>query len=305
REFRSDDKKAVDLFMISDGSLPRMESYVRSTDNIKSTIRNWNFTKLRNFGMISSVVGTACIVLACLTDIKALIILLSVFGTLGILLAFVLFVFSVGFTGLTRLLGVPEYFGKRLGLFDKLRFGLIYNMIINRRKSAMKLVTKVFVKQMRWFGFQRVYGESEWRPRLIMNAIPDMTDDEVEKRKKKYPYFDERILDPGDMLIKVANKANTMATTLWFTEKELEGENNMANTVIACGQFNTCFNLIEYIEKFIKNSKYQNDYEKYSPETKQAIEELHIGLLEDWKRFKNDPYWMVNEWNLKCGVGKK
>jgi hypothetical protein len=183
--------------------------------------------------------------------------------------------------------------------FDNLRFGLLYNLIGNRRKSAMKLVTKVFIKQMRWHSFQRVYGEPEWRPRLIMNAIFDMTDEEVEKRKKKYPQFSPAILNPGEKLMKVANKANSMGTTLWFTEHELEGKDNMLNTVIACGQFNICFNLIEYIEKFIRNPKYANNYEKYSPETKLAINELHIQLLRDWEKFKNDPYWMVNEWNAR------
>jgi len=40
-----------------------------------------------------------------------------------------------------------------------------------------------------------------------------------------------------------------MSTTLWFTKKELEGKDNMLDVLIACGQFNTCWNLLEYIEK--------------------------------------------------------
>jgi hypothetical protein len=88
-------------------------------------------------------------------------------------------------------------------------------------------------------------------------------------------------------------------TTLWFTADEMKGDNNMINSIIACGQFTACFNLLEYYEKFFKNKKYQNDYNKYSVETKQALDELHERLLADWRKFKEDPYWMVNEWNHK------
>ena len=299
REFRSDDKKAVDLFIISDASIPRMESYVRNTHDKKSKIGKLSFKNLQVFGIISTLIGAALINLACLSSSKVAIILLSISGTIGVFLAAILLVFSIGFTGFTRLLGVPRYFAKRLAHFDKLKFGLLYNLIANRRQSAMKLVSKVFIKQMRWFSFQRVYGESDWRPRLIMNAIFDVTDDEVEKRKKKYPYFSETILSPSEELIQAANKANTMATTFWFSESEMEGKNNMLNTVIACGQFNVCLNLLEYIEKFIKHPKYKTDYDKYSEEIKAAIDELHNDLLKDWEKFKQDPYWMVNEWNSK------
>ena len=30
-----------------------------------------------------------------------------------------------------------------------------------------------------------------------------------------------------------------------------------------------------------------------------AIEDLQASLMADWIKFKEDPYWMVNEWNTK------
>ena len=71
----------------------------------------------------------------------------------------------------------------------------------------------------------------------------------------------------------------------------------MLNSLIACGQFTTCFNLLEYIERTIKHEFYDVDFQKYDAKTKQEINQLHISLMRDWKRFKEDPYWMVNEWN--------
>jgi len=54
---------------------------------------------------------------------------------------------------------------------------------------------------------------------------------------------------------------------------------------------------LEYIEKYIKNKKYHGNYEKYDEETKKAIDLLEVELLEDWRKFKKDPYWMVRKWN--------
>ena len=119
----------------------------------------------------------------------------------------------------------------------------------------------------------------------------------IEERKKKHHYLNEELLHPGKEIILATQKANTKMTTLWFTDKELEGDKNMLDTLIACGQFTTCFNLLEYIERTIKHEFYRSDYEAYTPEIKQAIEELHHSLMEDWRKFKLNPYWMVNKWN--------
>ena len=43
----------------------------------------------------------------------------------------------------------------------------------------------------------------------------------------------------------------------------------------------------------------KSDYEKYSPETKQELTQLYNSLMEDWKKFKKNPYWMVEKLNKK------
>ena len=129
-----------------------------------------------------------------------------------------------------------------------------------------------------------------------MNAAFEFTPEEVVKRKKKYPYLSSELLEPSEEIILAASIACSMGTTLWFTTEELMGDKNKLDTIIACGQFTMCFNLLEYIEKFIKNKEYHEDYDSYNLETKKAIDELYNGLLEDWKKFKKDPYWMAREW---------
>jgi len=293
QQFRSRDKKAVDLYIISDGTNPGMQSYVRSNKDKIPYIGTWSFKLMQHFGISSFLIGTVLLTYAFYATYKLSIIALSISGTLGIIIAAVFLIFSRGFAGLTRRLGIPSFFEQRLRHVDKLKFGTLNKLLVNRRNSVVKMVTKVFIKQMRWFGFERVYGDYGWKPRLIMNAAFELTAEEVEKRKKKYPYFSETLKDPGEKIMAVAAKALKKGTTLWFTDDELKGNNNMADSIIACGQFTVCFNLLEYFEKFIRHKKYQSDYDKYSQETKDALDELQNDLLADWQKFRDDPYWMV------------
>jgi predicted acylesterase/phospholipase RssA len=297
KQFTSNDKKAVDLFLICDVTTPHMEIYTsRNKDKIRVG-SNWNFKMLRYFGITSALVGVASIFSAFLLEGKCATIALTIFGTIGVVNAFVLLIFSMGFGGMTKRLGVSAYFAQKLSHVDKLKFGLLYKMLANRQRSVMKMVSKVFLKQIRWFSYERVYGDPQWKTRLIMNAAFELTEEEVEKRKKKYSILSEEILNPGPEIMRAAKKGCGMGTTLWFKPVELRGEKNLLDTLIACGQFTTCFNLLEYIEKYFKNKEYQSDYDKYSAETKQEIETLYTNLLGDWKKFKENPYWMVNEWN--------
>jgi predicted acylesterase/phospholipase RssA len=302
REFRSHDKKAVDLYILSDGTNPTMQSYSRSKKDKIKYVGKWSFKLLRFLGIISSILGLTAIVYACYLQSRTLIILLSISGTLGILMALFFLIFSRGIVGLSKRLGVPPFFLKRLFHIDKLRFATLNNLLVNRRNSVMKMITKVFIKQMRWFSLERVYGDDLWRLRLVMNGVYELTEDEVERRKNKYPYLNEELLNPGKEIMKASEKALKMETTLWFSPEELKGEKNMPNTIIACGQYTICFNLIKYFEKYLYHPKYKKDYEKYSPETKEELAHLYYNLMQDWKKFKENPYWMVHELNKKCGA---
>jgi len=293
----SDDDKVVDLYIISDVSPPAGEEEIVSFSDKMKWIGKMNFDSLRNIGITCAVVGVACILSAFFITTHINIILLSIFGTLNGLTALLLLIFSKGLTGLTRKMGVPEYVVKRLLHFDRLKFTTLYNMVLRRRESGMKLVTNVFLKQMRWFSFERIFGDGTWKTRVVVNAAKKLTAHEVQKRSGKYFYFNSELLEPGDEMMRTAAKANTMKTTLWFTNEELEGDKNMLNTLIACGQFTSCYNLLEYIEKTLKRSKYKSDYDAYDSATKEAIEKLQRELMDDWRKFKEDPYWMVNEWN--------
>jgi hypothetical protein len=85
-----------------------------------------------------------------------------------------------------------------------------------------------------------------------------------------------------------------MGTTLWFTPEDLKGkEANMLQTLIACGQFTACFNLLEYFEKVLMNPIYADSYNQYSEILKNQLKSLYSRMFEDWRKFNSDPYWMI------------
>ena len=293
----SQDEKAVDLYIISDVSPPNAEHYSHPPPVKTKWLGKLTFESTRNFGVTSAVLGCLSILYAFFADHKLVVIFLAVFGTLAGLIALILLIFSKGLTGLTRKMGVPEFVVRRLLHFDTLKFATLYNMVLSRKESGMKLVTDIFLKQLKWFSFERIFSDNLWKSRVILNAARKLTAPEVQKRREKYFYFSTDLLEPGEEIMRVAAKANTMKTTLWFTNEELEGDQNMLDTLIACGQFTMCFNLLEYIEKTLKRAKYRSDYDLYDPSIKEGIDQLQMELLKDWKKFKEDPYWMINEWN--------
>ena len=126
-----------------------------------------------------------------------------------------------------------------------------------------------------------------------MNAIYELRPGEEKLEEKIREGRIPNYLIPSDKIREVAKTAASMSTTLWFTKKEFEGETNMLNSVIACGQFNTCWNLLEYIEK-IEGIKLGEDN---TTPNHQVIIDTKSQLMKHWEKFQENPFWMVEKWN--------
>ena len=78
-----------------------------------------------------------------------------------------------------------------------------------------------------------------------------------------------------------------MGTTLWWSEEDRLQKKPEA--LVATGQYNICWNLLEFIYRLRRNS------ENLSPDA-QVIIDLQEELEEDWKRFKENPMWMYEKY---------
>ena len=287
--YRSDDVRAVDLFIVSDVSSPYMEGFVRTRKVRFKGFGKWSFRTLKTIGIASFILGLGAFAGAYFVPKHWMTVGLSVVGTVLVLTAIILRMLSKGFEGLTESAGVPDYFTKRLRPFDTLDFNTYGELIANRVNSASTMISEVFMKQIRRLQYGNIYNDDEWRPRLIMNAVYELNYMNCDLRNRKYK---EPL--PSEALQQAAESASTMGTTLWFTEEELEGKKNKPNSLVACGQFTVCYNLKDYIERIMRKN-YKDSYEEYSPEMKANIEKLYEKVCEDWKKFQEDPYFMVDE----------
>lgn len=289
KKYASDDVRAVDLFIVSDVSSPYMDSFVRSEASDLPYIGKWSFRTLKTIGIACFILGLGAFAGAYFVPKNWMTVGLSVAGTVLVLTAILLRTLSKGFEGLTKAMGVPKYFTERLKSFDTLSFNTYAHLITNRAKSASTMISEVFMKQIRRLQYGAIYDDKDWRPRLIMNAVYELNFENCDLRNRKYG---EAL--PSEALQQAAEAASTMGTTLWFTEAEKKGSKNKPNSLIACGQFNICYNLIDYIERIMQKD-YEDSYNAYAPELKAEIEALLAQLKADWDQFNKDPYWMLGE----------
>lgn len=298
KEMVSKDDKAIDLYIISDVSSPFMDGYVKAEEKPLKGLRNLNLRRLGWIGAALVLGGIAATVLGALFSARCWMYVIGA----GAAVLFLSGIASLLVSNLLRMamkgFKVPEYFIKHLGRFNALRFGTYESLLRNRISSVVSMVSEVFMKQIRRREYRLVYDkESGWNTRLVMNAVYELTEKQIRYRnnsreEKDLLSDDLKYASPG--LIAVAESAKSMGTTLWFTPDELKDDKtSKLNDLIATGQFTACFNLLEYIEKVLWNRKNAAEYNAYAPELRSAINALYAKIMEDWKRFNADPYWMV------------
>ncbi len=296
-KFISNDEKSIDLYIISDVSSPFMSGYVKTEEKPSNFWRRLSFRKFSYVGLLSLLMAVLFITLAIYSEMRVLIFVAGLFTAVFLLTSIISFFLSRLFRKFMKIFKVPEFFVSRLGVFSRMQFGIYETLIKNRISSVVSMVSEVFMKQIRRQQYGRVYNEPGWATRLVMNGIYELSPQHtVYRNSKKDILLSKELRNVSTQLMTTAEKARSMGTTLWFTPDELKGEkDNMLKTLIACGQFTVCFNLIEYIEKTLLNPENKTEYDAYSDELKLEINTLHSKMLSDWKAFNADPYWLVNE----------
>ena len=283
----------IDLYFISDVSSPFLDPLVIKTSPEKGWLSWISFARLENLGGLALLLTLASALSLIVWQCKGVVIFYSLLGTLLLLIS-ILFLFfgNLMIRYVPKWFHVPVYFMKPLEFFNRMHFSTYKNMIVSRVESVMKMVSDVFMKQIRRLSYDRVYNDPVWNDRLIMNAVHELIPVSIVKRVKKPDIqLPDEILHPGKRIEHIATNAHEMGTTLWFTPEQLAGEENTLDSLIACGQFTACFNLLEYIEKL----RAENDYKNYPEPLKEEINRMYTAIWEDWTEFKKNPFWFKNK----------
>ena len=175
------------------------------------------------------------------------------------------------------------FVGNKAMFLSHLKFATLEAMIMNRAKSVVMMTSEVFLKQLRKLGYNALYDDEGWKNRLISNAIYELRPNEKWQSKAdngNLPYY----LMPSNLIQENSIKATSMGTTLWFTSADKQEQ--MPQALMATGQYTMCYNLLDYIYKIEKSPENLNDNHKLIIGCKEK-------LMEAWKKFQEDPQWMV------------
>ncbi|MEQ6124041.1 patatin-like phospholipase family protein [Pseudotenacibaculum sp. MALMAid0570] len=181
---------------------------------------------------------------------------------------------------------VPKDLSKQILLFKKLDISLVKRMLVERATSSMKMISDVFLKQIRRINYQFFYYKDSLKHRRITATVYRLNGLETPYSTKNLDYNEQIQPAPSKSLQKVALTASQTPTTLWWDDEDIKKKR--MDTLIACGQFTICYELMNYIIK-LKADKDSGitDFTE--------IDKLYDGLQSDWTAFNDKPMWLVDE----------
>ena len=161
-----------------------------------------------------------------------------------------------------------------------------YDLILSRAKSMMALTDKVFMQHIRSLNYATVYQDDKWQNRRIMNALYELCTDK--DWDNHLTAEEKKLMEPGEAVNQCSDVAASMGTTLWWSNEDRA--KNKPTALVAAGQYNICWNLLEFIYRLRRNNENIGDGIG-------DVTALQAQLEADWKRFKENPKWMIPENN--------
>ena len=184
--------------------------------------------------------------------------------------------------------------------FARLKMNVLKYMILARLKSVLLLANDIYLKQIRRHYYNMVYRDPDLSGLFISNAIYDLSlvkqKASADKDLVQVIGFDSlndaedtQIPAPSAALKKVAEKARLVPTTLWFDLNNPDQQ--LRETIIATGQFTTCYNLLKYLIRLekISSASPTGEVQPFGED----LRSLKNTMAADWKKFNEDPYFML------------
>lgn len=298
-----------DLMMVCDVGSYFMEAYQTPKQSPDSW---WTINRIRRVSVISALVLVAFSIYAFWSHCGS--VTWSILGTASALLAIIPLLIYTTSNKIKQFISGQVRSGSGLNLrkmfsveivallfrhFANLRLNRLKFMLIERLTSLLTLTSDVFLKRIRYLLYNQFFNQGNLKAtgRAKANHIYDLSFSNDANRAGKY----SKIYVPGRNMQIVAESAFTMGTTLWFSKSDREQRKHAA--VIACAQFTTCFNLLDYIEK-LKTAFPPNApvYDNFSEADKQLVDNLQQRLSLQFDAFNEDPFWLYNKMGEEFGI---
>lgn len=210
---------------------------------------------------------------------------------------------------------------KHLGFFLRLDVSILIHEISARLTSTGQMAAVIFLKKIRRASYAGLFrrvtpvGDTKgaanpdgpdikslkfWGQFSVMNAVymlstknkkqceSDLRKEAWTKKGLEINVGDEIVdavtfMTPSEDMIKIADLATKMETTLWYDAHHIDQGQPIA--VIVAGQFTTCYNLLRWSLRFTdeKNETVWSDFRQE--------------LISQYAKFKTDPYWLYNAYS--------
>lgn len=287
---RKTEHHPFDLILSCDVSSYFNDPYQEPNSSSGNVLRFLTIQRLINICKYSNVLLLACIAS----------ILLNLAPIAGYLLLIPSFILSMLYwTGYAKLKkakkgnkGSMAVAFRYLDYFLRLPLNKLVPMVNERLKSSLMLVSDLFLKQIRRGQYEHLLSKPIMKNRALVCLIYEFSSAHAARRLKNLEDVDadwwngmKPELMPSKAVQQLVDEARTMGTTLWFDEEQKEKKDK----VIAAGQLTACYNLIKHI------CRLESLHERYKLDT--DLQELKQGLLNDWKRFQQNPCFMIDNLN--------
>ena len=180
---------------------------------------------------------------------------------------------------------VPEILLDEIIAFGSLDASLIQRMITDRLTSAAKMINDVFMKQLRRLNYDLFYSKTSLKNRRITTTVYKLNGKKTPYSGDKPNYNEDIKPAPSDLLTSVGLTASETPTTLWWDKTDIAKDR--MDTLIACGQFTICYQLMDYILDLRKDKQVAED-DKH-------INDLYAALETDWKAFNKNPFFYIED----------
>ncbi|KGL63385.1 patatin-like phospholipase family protein [Polaribacter sp. Hel1_85] len=308
---QSSRKRELDLIIVNDVGSFKMDPWQSDTSSIdKSTSLKDNIAKilsfislkplywlllvvgilmilLNSFKIISNTAWTSLYILgSILTGIG---LTLTSFGILGGIAK------SIGINWFKNLFkkNVPAVLVDDITSFNNLNINLIQRMLKDRATSTVTMVNDIFLKQIRRLNYDLLYATPSLKHKKITATVYELNGEKT-AYTNTFSYKKDIKPAPSKVLKSIGLIASETLTTLWWDKTDIS--KNRMDSLISCGQFTTCYKLLDYILDLKKDPEIQENIDTV------AIDDLYKLLLKDWKEFNKNPLFLVEA--LKVGKSK-
>lgn len=147
----------------------------------------------------------------------------------------------------------------------------LVQMVSLRVGSLLALTSSIFMARVRGLVYREAYSDPTFKNRRISNLIYSLTRDEP-GLFTEHPW-----LKPKPHLVSLAQQAEAMPTTLWFTE------DRQFYTLEAAGEATVCYVLLRHL---VKHRPGEFETEGL------PLHDLYTRLRKEWDVFQRDAVWL-------------